>query len=87
MCMNVSLLQIVGKGPTLLIVEDQSGNKFGGFASVSWEVKPQFQGDGMSYVVFGCTEECIVCIDTCLHGGTTVHECPSLLTNHKSPSF
>ncbi|KAG0717392.1 TLD domain-containing protein 1 [Chionoecetes opilio] len=41
---SIFMKQIVGKGPTLLVVEDQSGNKFGGFASVSWEVKPQFQG-------------------------------------------
>ncbi|XP_045125360.1 MTOR-associated protein MEAK7-like [Portunus trituberculatus] len=41
---SIFMKQIVGKGPTLLIVEDQSGNKFGGFASVSWGVKPQFQG-------------------------------------------
>lgn len=41
---SIFMKQIVGKGPTLLVVEDKSGNKFGGFASVSWEVKPQFQG-------------------------------------------
>ncbi|KAK3856225.1 hypothetical protein Pcinc_037435 [Petrolisthes cinctipes] len=41
---SILLKQIVGKGPTLVVVEDQSGNKFGGFASVSWQVRPQFQG-------------------------------------------
>lgn len=41
---SIFMKQVVKKGPTLLIVEDQSGNKFGGFASVSWEVRPQFQG-------------------------------------------
>ncbi|CAL4179439.1 unnamed protein product, partial [Meganyctiphanes norvegica] len=38
------LFPIVNKGPTLIVVEDQSGNKFGGFASASWEVRPQFHG-------------------------------------------
>ncbi|XP_075925846.1 MTOR-associated protein MEAK7 isoform X3 [Petromyzon marinus] len=33
----------VGQGPTLLLVEDVDGHLFGGFASASWEVKPQFQ--------------------------------------------
>lgn len=41
---SIFMKQIVGRGPTLLVVEDQSGNKFGGFASVSWEVRPQFHG-------------------------------------------
>ncbi|XP_068237441.1 MTOR-associated protein MEAK7 isoform X2 [Palaemon carinicauda] len=38
------LPKIVSKGPTIFVVEDQSGGKFGGFASVSWEVRPQFHG-------------------------------------------
>ncbi|KAF0040832.1 hypothetical protein F2P81_006730 [Scophthalmus maximus] len=33
------------RGPTLLLVKDSQGNVFGGFASHSWEVKPQFQGE------------------------------------------
>ncbi|XP_045623770.1 MTOR-associated protein MEAK7 [Procambarus clarkii] len=41
---SIFMKQIMGKGPTLIIVEDQSRNKFGGFAAVSWEVRPQFQG-------------------------------------------
>ncbi|KAG7173184.1 MTOR-associated protein MEAK7-like [Homarus americanus] len=41
---SIFMKQIVAKGPTLIVVEDQSRNKFGGFASVSWEVRPQFQG-------------------------------------------
>lgn len=36
--------QILQKGPTLLIVKDTFGYVFGGFASCSWELKPQFQG-------------------------------------------
>lgn len=41
---SIFMKQIVGKGPTLIVIEDQSGNKFGGYASVSWEVRPQFHG-------------------------------------------
>ncbi|KFV41509.1 TLD domain-containing protein 1, partial [Tyto alba] len=35
---------IVNKGPCLVILQDLDGYIFGGFASHSWEVKPQFQG-------------------------------------------
>lgn len=47
---SIFMKQIVGKGPTLLIIQDQSGNKFGGFAPVSWAVKPQFQGTPDSFL-------------------------------------
>ncbi|XP_036045019.1 MTOR-associated protein MEAK7 isoform X3 [Onychomys torridus] len=36
---------ITHQGPCLLVLEDRDGHVFGGFASCSWEVKPQFQGD------------------------------------------
>ena len=32
-------------GPTLLLIKDTKGHVFGGFASHTWEVKPQFQGE------------------------------------------
>ncbi|NXS48573.1 TLDC1 protein, partial [Balaeniceps rex] len=35
---------IVNKGPCIVILKDLDGYIFGGFASHSWEVKPQFQG-------------------------------------------
>lgn len=35
---------IVGCGPSLLLLEAEDGSKFGGFASGSWEVRPQFHG-------------------------------------------
>ncbi|KAL7978955.1 hypothetical protein Chor_001258 [Crotalus horridus] len=38
---------IVNKGPCLLVLKDTDGYIFGGFASCSWEVKPQFQGEGL----------------------------------------
>lgn len=34
-----------GRGPTVLLMKDTKGHVFGGFASQSWEVKPQFQGE------------------------------------------
>ncbi|XP_051883922.1 MTOR-associated protein MEAK7 isoform X2 [Pristis pectinata] len=42
--------QILHKGPTLLIVKDSLGYIFGGFASCSWELKPQFQGDSRCFL-------------------------------------
>ncbi|KAL0167791.1 hypothetical protein M9458_036013, partial [Cirrhinus mrigala] len=33
------------RGPTVILVKDTKGHIFGGFASQSWEVKPQFQGE------------------------------------------
>lgn len=35
---------ITNQGPSLVVLEDRDGYIFGGFASCSWEVKPQFQG-------------------------------------------
>lgn len=35
---------ITSQGPSLVVLEDRDGYVFGGFASCSWEVKPQFQG-------------------------------------------
>ncbi|XP_061629455.1 MTOR-associated protein MEAK7 isoform X1 [Phyllopteryx taeniolatus] len=37
-------------GPTLLLIKDTKGYVFGGFASLSWEVKPQFQGDSRCFL-------------------------------------
>uniref|UniRef100_UPI00398E5AFD MTOR-associated protein MEAK7 n=1 Tax=Pristiophorus japonicus TaxID=55135 RepID=UPI00398E5AFD len=37
--------QILHQGPSLLVIKDFDGYIFGGFASHSWAVKPQFQGD------------------------------------------
>lgn len=36
--------RITYQGPCLVVLEDRDGYIFGGFASCSWEVKPQFQG-------------------------------------------
>ncbi|XP_018009861.1 MTOR-associated protein MEAK7 [Hyalella azteca] len=47
---SILMKQIVGKGPTLVVVEDEEGNKFGGFASASWEVRPQFHGTAESFL-------------------------------------
>ncbi|XP_076126163.1 MTOR-associated protein MEAK7 isoform X2 [Alosa pseudoharengus] len=32
-----------GRGPTVLLLRDTKGHVFGGFASHSWEIRPQFQ--------------------------------------------
>lgn len=43
-----SFTRLVGncksRGSTVLLVKDTKGHIFGGFASHSWEIKPQFQG-------------------------------------------
>lgn len=55
-----SFTRLVGsctrKGPSLLLLRDTRGHVFGGFASQSWEVKPQFQGDSRCFLfsVFPC---------------------------------
>uniref|UniRef100_A0A8C0WR15 MTOR-associated protein MEAK7 n=1 Tax=Castor canadensis TaxID=51338 RepID=A0A8C0WR15_CASCN len=42
--------RITHQGPCLAILEDHDGHVFGGFASCSWEVKPQFQGDNKCFL-------------------------------------
>ncbi|XP_064016112.1 MTOR-associated protein MEAK7 [Pogoniulus pusillus] len=41
---------VVKKGPCVMILRDLDGYIFGGFASQSWEVKPQFQGDNRCFL-------------------------------------
>ncbi|KAG8513148.1 MTOR-associated protein MEAK7 [Galemys pyrenaicus] len=41
---------IVHQGPCVTLLEDRDGHVFGGFASRSWEVKPQFQGDNRCFL-------------------------------------
>ena len=36
--------QLVDKGPTVVVVRDNSGNVFGGFAAAKWQFNPQFTG-------------------------------------------
>ncbi|KAM6176372.1 MTOR-associated protein MEAK7 [Erethizon dorsatum] len=42
--------RITNCGPCLALLEDHDGHVFGGFASCSWEVKPQFQGDNKCFL-------------------------------------
>ncbi|XP_043754124.1 MTOR-associated protein MEAK7 isoform X3 [Cervus elaphus] len=42
--------RITHRGPCLVLLEDCDGHVFGGFASCSWEVKPQFQGDDRCFL-------------------------------------
>lgn len=37
--------RVTHRGPCLAVLEDRDGHVFGGFASCSWEVRPQFQGE------------------------------------------
>ncbi|KAM6223817.1 MTOR-associated protein MEAK7 [Rhynchocyon petersi] len=41
---------ITHRGPCLALLKDLDGHVFGGFASCSWEVKPQFQGDNKCFL-------------------------------------
>ncbi|XP_060778891.1 MTOR-associated protein MEAK7 isoform X2 [Neoarius graeffei] len=62
-----SFTRLVGncknRGSTVLLVKDTKSHVFGGFASQSWETKPQFQGDSRCFLfsvspsmrVFTCT--------------------------------
>ncbi|KAJ8785894.1 hypothetical protein J1605_006854 [Eschrichtius robustus] len=47
-----SFAQLCGRiahwGPCVVLLEDRDGHVFGGFASCSWEVKPQFQVSSLS---------------------------------------
>ncbi|KAG5839817.1 hypothetical protein ANANG_G00209010 [Anguilla anguilla] len=49
-----SFTRLVGccarRGPTLLLLRDSHGHQFGGFASQSWDTKPQFQGDSRCFL-------------------------------------
>ncbi|XP_055992969.1 MTOR-associated protein MEAK7 isoform X2 [Sorex fumeus] len=42
--------RLARRGPCLLLLRDLQGHVFGGFASCSWEVKPQFQGDSSCFL-------------------------------------
>ncbi|KAM5262622.1 MTOR-associated protein MEAK7 [Ctenodactylus gundi] len=42
--------RITHRGPCLTLLEDHDGHVFGGFASHSWEVKPQFQGNNKCFL-------------------------------------
>ncbi|XP_074157235.1 MTOR-associated protein MEAK7-like isoform X2 [Sminthopsis crassicaudata] len=41
---------IIGRGPCLLVVKDRDGYIFGGFSSLSWEIKGKFQGDNKCFL-------------------------------------
>uniref|UniRef100_A0A672LEN4 MTOR-associated protein MEAK7 n=1 Tax=Sinocyclocheilus grahami TaxID=75366 RepID=A0A672LEN4_SINGR len=60
---NIHGESFTGRSPTVILVKDSKGHIFRGFASQSWEVKPQFQGDSRCFLfsvfpymrVFTCT--------------------------------
>lgn len=41
---------IVDKGPSVIVVKDQQGGIFGGFASTSWTISPQFTGTDKNFI-------------------------------------
>lgn len=41
---------IVDKGPTIILIKDTKGHIFGGFASTSWTVGPQFSGTSKNFI-------------------------------------
>ncbi|XP_017716265.1 PREDICTED: TLD domain-containing protein 1 [Rhinopithecus bieti] len=45
---------ITHRGPCVAVLEDHDKHVFGGFASCSWEVKPQFQGDDRCFLFSIC---------------------------------
>ncbi|XP_026466572.1 uncharacterized protein LOC113370117 isoform X2 [Ctenocephalides felis] len=47
---NTLLGRILEQGPTVLIVEDEDGHIFGGFATDSWVVGPRFFGKNTSFL-------------------------------------
>jgi len=47
---STMLGKILDKGPTLFFIEDEDQYIFGGYASESWSVKPQFGGDDSSFL-------------------------------------
>lgn len=40
----------MNQGPSVLIVEDTNGYKFGGFAPANWSLGPNFFGDDSSFL-------------------------------------
>ncbi|GCB67923.1 MTOR-associated protein MEAK7 isoform X1 [Scyliorhinus torazame] len=54
---------ILRKGPSLLVIKDSDGYVFGGYASHSWDARPQFQGDSKCFLftlqpklgIYNCT--------------------------------
>ncbi|PSN35780.1 hypothetical protein C0J52_09488 [Blattella germanica] len=41
---------VTNKGPTLVIIKDKGGHVFGGYASGSWTIGPNFHGDSESFL-------------------------------------
>lgn len=39
------LRRVVNRGPNIIVIKEKNGNIFGGYASESWNVQPQFLGE------------------------------------------
>ncbi|KAK9497788.1 hypothetical protein O3M35_003711 [Rhynocoris fuscipes] len=44
------LKTILGQGPTVIVIQDSNGFKFGAYASQSWNTNPNFYGDENSFI-------------------------------------
>ncbi|CAH1394063.1 unnamed protein product [Nezara viridula] len=42
--------KVAKQGPTIVLIEDEAGSLFGGFASQSWKTSPNFYGDECSFL-------------------------------------
>lgn len=44
--------KVLGRGPTIVLIQAVNGNVFGGYASVSWKVHNKFFGDSNCFVFY-----------------------------------
>ena len=50
---------IIDKGPSIIVIKDQDGYIFGGFASTSWTISPQFTGMYPSWSSVSSISTCV----------------------------
>ena len=60
---NIIQQSIDKQGPTLVLIQDNGGPLFGGYASTSWRVSPTFYGDEQCFL-FRLRPEMMVCRST-----------------------
>ncbi|CAH1396794.1 unnamed protein product [Nezara viridula] len=60
---NIIHRKIDQQGPTVILIQDAAGPLFGGYASQSWKISPNFYGDDQCFL-FRLRPEMIVCTPT-----------------------
>lgn len=60
---NIIHRKINGQGPTVILIQDAAGPLFGGYASQSWKMSPNFYGDENSFL-FRLRPDMIICTPT-----------------------